>query len=239
MNGMFLKRLTALLTALLLLGVLAGCGSGETAPTAEDPPSESVSAPEGNVLYRPSSVNYSPPGNTYMPPTDEDGFLVVTMPSSIIEIAGITAEELAADFRAAAPPDERITDIRPNEDGSADYLFTPEQFEIFKRDTYDTGCYEYGSGSFPQSVKTVEYTEIDENGIPWAAVVSVDYAVYTESPMNELLGYTYAMAWPANYIGQYQIFSGVPADSWNVHMTMKNADTGEILLEQDFPAREQ
>jgi len=218
---------------LLVLGSLSGCGDKENSTGDGE-------ATHGNHSeYRPSSVNYTPPVNSYTPPVNEDGYIAVTMPSSIIDIAGITAMELADDFKNADPPDERVTDIQANEDGSADYLFTPEQFEIFKKDTYDTGCYEYGVGSFPESIKTVEYTSIDESGIPWAAVVTVDYALYTGSPMNELLSYTYGVAWPANYIGQYQIFCGIPGDEWAVHVTVKDADSGEVILENDFPARDE
>ena len=220
------------LSLLLLLGSLAGCGGK---------PQEDVSNANGsnnNAEYRPSSMNYVSPTNSYTPTTNEDGYIVITMPTSIIGISGATASELAADFQSAVPPDKRITDIVANNDGTADYFFTPEQFEQFKKDTYDSGCYAYGVGSFPQSIKTVEYTEIDENGIPWAAVVTIDLALYTASDMDALLGYSYGVAWPANYIGQYQIFCGVPGDEWAVHVTVKDADSGEVISEHDFPTRD-
>ena len=220
------------LSLVLLLGSLAGCGDQpqEEASVADGPNTPS----DDNIEYRPSSVNYVLPTNSYTPDANADGYVVVTMPSSIIRLSGATASELAADFHSADPPDERITDIVANEDGTADYLFTPEQFEHFKKDTYDTGCYAYGVGNFPQSIKTVEYTEIDENGIPWAAVVTMDAALYTASDMDTLLGYSYGVAWPANYMGQYQILCGVPGDEWAVHVTMKDDNTGEIILEEDF-----
>ena len=225
------------LSLLLLLGLLAGCGGK---PQEDASGADGANTPsDNNTEYRPSSVNYVSPTNSYTPTTNEDGYIVITMPTSIIGISGATASELAADFQSAVPPDKRITDIVANNDGTADYFFTPEQFEQFKKDTYDSGCYAYGVGSFPQSIKTVEYTEIDENGIPWAAVVTIDLALYTASDMDALLGYSYGVAWPANYIGQYQIFCGVPGDEWAVHVTVKDADSGEVISEHDFPARDE
>ena len=224
------KRLAAFSAALLLiLGALSGCGKKEEAPGVDGAASGDSSE------YRPSPVNYVPPSNGYVPPENEEGYIVVTMPISIIEISGATASELAEDFHSAEPPDGRITDIAANEDGSADYLFTLEQFERFKKDTYDSGCYAYGTGTFPESIKTVEYTNIDEDGIPWAAVATIDRELYAKSQIDELLGYTYGVAWPANYIGQYQIFCGIPGDEWSAHVILKDADTGEVLLESDFP----
>ena len=39
------------------------------------------------------------------------------------------------------------------------------------------------------------------------------------------------------YIGMYQIFCGVPGDEWAVHVTVKDADSGEVISEHDFPTR--
>jgi len=36
-------------------------------------------------------------------------------------------------------------------------------------------------------------------------------------------------------IGRYQIMCGVPADEWAVHVTVKDADTEEVIAEGDFP----
>ena len=93
------------LSLLLLLGSLAGCGDQpqEEASIADGPNTPS----DDNIEYRPSSVNYVLPTNSYTPDTNADGYVVVTMPSSIIRLSGATASELAADFHSADPPDER------------------------------------------------------------------------------------------------------------------------------------
>jgi len=47
------------------------------------------------------------------------------------------------------------------------------------------------------------------------------------------------MAWPANYIGQYQISFGVSDDERAVHVTVKDSDSGEVISEHDFPTRDE
>lgn len=49
----------------------------------------------------------------------------------------------------------------------------------------------------------------------------------------------YATVWPATYLGQYQIFCGIPGDEWAVHVTVKDAETGEVISETDFPTRDE
>lgn len=39
---------------------------------------------------------------------------------------------------------------------------------------------------------------------------------------------------PYTMIGRYQIMCGIPAGEWAVHVTVKDAGSGEIILEQDF-----
>lgn len=154
---------------------------------------------------------------------------------------GNTADEIIAQFQnteqynheGEIPPNERITEVTANEDGTVNYWFTPEQFEAFKRTTYDTGRFQYGFGDFP-SVKRAEYAEIDDAGIPWEVVTFVDAEEYQEKlPISSL----FATVWPATYLGQYQIFCGVSADEWAVHVTVKDEESGKITAEQDFPIR--
>ena len=35
-------------------------------------------------------------------------------------------------------------------------------------------------------------------------------------------------------IGRYQIMCGVPVGEWSVHVTVRDAGSGEVILEQDF-----
>lgn len=111
------KRIALALSLLLLAGSLAGCGGK---------PQEDASGVEG-------------PTNTYTPPVNEDGYIVVTMPITLN--GGNTAEELEAEHKKAIAnmSEEEIkqlfySDITANEDGSFNYILTPEQYLNFKRD---------------------------------------------------------------------------------------------------------
>ena len=123
-----------------------------------------------------------------------------------------------------------------NEDGSVNYIFLPEQFETYKTQLYDAGRFQYYFGSFPASIQSAEYPETDDAGIPWKINVYVNKDDYEANlPISSL----FATVWPATYLGQYQIFCGVPGDEWAVHVTVKDADTGEVISEHDFPTRDE
>lgn len=179
--------------------------------------------------------------NTYTPPLDENGHITIDMPITLM--GGNTAEEVIEQFKNSeqynhegeVAPEQRITDIIANSDGTIKYIFTKEQFEAYKETTYNTGCFKYGFGSFP-SIQTAEYTQIDESGIPWGIIVKVDSVEYES---NQPLSSLYATVWPATYLGQYQIFCGVTGDDWAVHVIVKDAETDDILTESDFPSREE
>lgn len=179
--------------------------------------------------------------NDYVPPVNEDGYIVVNFPATVL--GGSTAEETAEGFRddeffenaGLTPMTERVTDVIANEDGSVNYIFTPEQYEPFKKDTYKVPLYQY-TGGFPDSIKSGQYTDIDAEGIPWGVEVLVDKAAYEE---DAFVSSIFATVWPATYLGQYQILCGVDGDEWTAHITVKDADTGEVISESDFPTRDE
>ena len=207
------------LSLLLLLGSLAGCGGK---------PQEDVSGADG-------------PTNTYTPPVNGDGYIVVTMPITLT--GGNTAEELESQHQAliAGMSEEEIsklywTNITANEDGSFNYILTPEQFQRIKETSYMSGkLIDAATNTFPQEfIKAAEYADVDEAGIPWTLVVSVDRKAYESFT---LVNSYYVTLSPAIYIGMYQIFCGVPGEEWAAHVTVKDADTGEVISEHDFPTR--
>ena len=207
------------LSLLLLLGSLAGCGGK---------PQEDASSADG-------------PTNTYTPPVNGDGYIVVTMPITLT--GGNTAEELESQHQAliAGMSEEEIsklywTNITANEDGSFNYILTPEQFQRIKETSYMSGkLIDAATNTFPQKfIKAAEYADVDEAGIPWTLVASVDRKAYESFT---LVNSYYVTLSPAIYIGMYQIFCGVPGDEWAVHVTVKDADTGEVISEHDFPTR--
>ena len=94
------------LPLLLLLGSLAGCG-GE--------PQEDASGAGGST-------------NTYTLPVNEDGYIVVEIPVTLM--GGNSAEDVIAEFQNSAQydhegevaPMEHVTDITANADGSVNYI---------------------------------------------------------------------------------------------------------------------
>lgn len=83
-------------------------------------------------------------------------------------------------------------------------------------------------------IKDAEYTEIDENGVPWGLTVWVDGKAYTSFALVNSYSVTLG---PAVYMGMFQIFSGISGDKWSVQVTVKDAETDEVISETDFPTR--
>ena len=215
------KGVAFALSLLLLLGSLAGCGGK---------PQEDVSGTDE-------------PSSSYTPPINEDGYIVVKMPVTLS--GGNTAKQLEAQHQAkiAGMSKEEIeqlfwSDVTANKDGSFNYIFTPEQFQRTKEMSYMSGkLIDAATNTFPQEfIKAAEYADIDEAGVPWTLVVSVDRKTYESFT---LVNSFYVTVSPATYIGMYQIFCGVPGDEWAVHVTVKDADSGEVISEHDFPTRDE
>ncbi len=207
------------LSLLLLLGSLAGCGGK---------PQEDASGADE-------------PSSSYTPPTNGDGYIVVTMPVTLS--GGNTAKQLEAQHQTkiAGMSKEEIeqlswSDVTANKDGSFNYIFTPEQFQRTKETAYMAGrLIDAATNTFPQEfIKAAEYADIDEAGIPWTLIVSVDRKTYESFT---LVNSYYVTLTPAIYIGMYQVLCGVPGDEWAVHVTVKDADSDEVISEHDFPTR--
>ena len=158
------------------------------------------------------------PTNTYTPPTNEDGYIVVNLP------IGSTNESSAFYW----------TSVEKNENGGFDYTFTPEQFQKTKQALFlhaklinpETSAYKEGF------IRDTVYENVDENGIPWALEVYVDRALY-ESP-KEINAFWLTTS-VSVYMRLYQIFCGVPSDEYRANLTVKDADTDEIIAEFTLP----
>lgn len=218
-----LQKGTALaLSLLLLLGSLAGCGG----------------TPQGDV------PGVDGPAHTYAPPVNEDGYIVIAMPKTLL--GGKTAKELEEEDKAsrAAITDEETlkkafySALLANEDGTFSYYFTPEQYPRFQAGLYWLGCLRdpYTAEISQEFVTAADYTDIDENGIPWGLDVSVDAATYHSL---EMWYSAVAAVTPAICLGRYQVLCGIPGDEWAVHVTVRDADTGEVISEYDFPTRDE
>ena len=43
---------------------------------------------------------------------------------------------------------------------------------------------------------------------------------------------------PMTIIGRYQLMCSVPTDEWAMHVTLRDAETEEVVAEGDFPMEE-
>ena len=182
------------------------------------------------------------PANPYLPPIGADGYFTATFPPSLL--GNMTPEELVEDFQKDAEtaakqgltPDQfpSFRNLTANGDGSVTYSFTEEQYRRSK-ETY----YSWGLRILPEMfgldpaevVKGLEYDRVDANGIPWGVTVRVDRtALQDQGTFTEFV----SQLVPYSMIGRYQIMCGVPAGEWAVHVTVKDAGSGDIILEQDF-----
>ncbi len=208
-------------------------------PTAETPPAL-LTCFEGETSFQPT------PANAYLPPANEEGYLIATFPPALL--GNETAEELEASFReelASAgdmTPEELEAAIYwsgviANEDGSVSYYFTPEQYQRTKRMYYLWGAKTIDEEVFgfdpSEIVKRLEYSDVDERGVPWAVTAWVDQAYFRDG--GAFSGFVAGFV-PMTIIGRYQIMCGVPAEEWSVHVTVRDADTGEAIAESDLPA---
>ncbi len=222
MGRTFFYRTAALVLVLTLLaGCLTGCGK----KMVENVPGQT-----------------SKPGSGYTPPVNEEGYLVVTMPQTLL--GGKTAEELEqedkADRAAASAEDLKTalwSELRANEDGSFSYYMTQEQYEKLRAFYYWAGCLRdpFTVEIAEDYIAGADYSDFDENGIPWGLVVSVDGETYYSL---EIWYSAMVSAAPAVWLGRYQVLCGVPGEEWAVHVTVKNAENGEVIFENDFPTRE-
>ena len=173
---------------------------------------------------------------------NEDGYIVINMPKTLL--GGKTAQELeAADKTARAEIKDEETLNRTvysallaNEDGTFSYYLTPEQYPEFQAGLYWLGCLRdpYTAEISQDFVTAADYADFDENGIPWGLIVSVDAETYHSLEMWYSVLVTVT---PAICLGRYQVLCGIPGDKWAVHVTVKDADTGEVISEHDFPTR--
>ena len=181
-------------------------------------------------------------GNTYTPPVNEDGYIVITMPKTLL--GGKTAQELEAADKAdreaaddGSPAAALWSALLANEDGTFSYYLTQEQYSGLQAAYYWLGCLRnpYTAEISEQIVTQADYTDFDENGIPWGLTVSVDAETYysLEIWYSALVTVT-----PAIFLGRYQVLKGVPGDEWAVHVTVKDSESGEIILENSFPTRD-
>lgn len=211
-------------------------------PMAETPPAL-MTCFEGETSFQTAAAN------TYLPPANEDGYLVATFPPELLgnetpeEIVAAYQEDLEKARNEMAPEELEAarywSDVTANEDGSVSYYFTPEQYQKTKKGYYAWGIRVVDENVFgfnpSDIVKRLDYTEVDKDGIPWAVTAWVDQAYFQSGGTFSDFVASFV---PMTMIGRYQIMCGVPAEEWAVHVMVRDAATENILYEGDFPTRD-
>ncbi len=210
-------------------------------PMAETPPAL-LTCFEGETSFKPT------PGNAYLPPANEEGYLIATFPPALL--GNETPEELVDSFREDLESADGMTpeeleaaiywsDVTANEDGSVSYYFTPEQYQRTKRMYYLWGTRVIDEEVFgfnpSEIVKRLEYADADERGVPWSVTAWVDQTYFRNGGTFSSFVASFV---PMTIIGRYQIMCGVPVEEWAVHVTVRDADTEEAIAEGDFGAGE-
>lgn len=210
-------------------------------PMAETPPAL-LTCFDGETSFQTAAAN------PYLPPVGEDGYLVATFPPELL--GNETPEEIVAAFqedlekaRNEMTPEELEaarywSDVVANEDGSVSYYFTPEQYQRTKKGYYAMGIRVIDENVFgfnpSDIVKRLEYNDVDETGIPWEVTAWVNQAYFQSGGTFSDFVASFV---PMTLIGRYQIMCGVPAEEWAVHVTVRDADTENVLYEEDFPEK--
>lgn len=179
------------------------------------------------------------PGDAYLPPADAAGLCVFTVPPSLL--GNRAPQELVEEWRealeSAGPEDlekSAWTELRDNGDGTVSYLLTPEQYQRMKRSYYVWGTRIWPEmfGMDPgEIVRRISYEGFDGDGIPRGLGVWIDRDAFADGgSFSDFI----ARFVPVTVIGRYQIMCGVPAGEWGLHVTMRDAETEEVLAELDY-----
>lgn len=218
-----IKRFLAVLSCSAILVTMGACGDS------------TIDAPSQTTTLQSPGVSTSIPVSDDVtmvdvePKISEDGLVRVTIPENLL---GGNSADKAYDL---TDPEERdifyeyFTDYTANEDGTATYVFTPEQFETYRSNMFKYG---YMHVTLPDSaIKNVIY----HDNMMYEITVYVDRAAYEAAGLDALLARQAANMSLAMYAGTYQVLSYIPMDEWHTKITVTDNDTGDIISETDFP----
>lgn len=223
-----MKRILAILMAVMLLLALAACGGGKTEPTGAPATQAPTSAPETPAPTEAPAPSEAPatPAPTEAPEApavDPAGTVdvdkgkdtvTITIPADFLDAEG-SEEEILAEAQ-----EEGINDVVINDDGSITYTMTKEKHEELLAEM---------AGEIDDTIKEVvegeeadpTYKAITHNSDYSQFEMAVDPTLYEESGGSfNALSFTLLGAY-------YQAYAGNP-DAGCV-VTVKNAETGEEI----------
>ena len=208
-----MKRVLALLTALVMGLSLAACTGAPSAPTSSAAPSSAASGAASEDAASSSTGDLN----------DLDGLEVdknlfdveITLPADLV--GETTQEELEAQSIASG-----VYSVTLNEDGSATYVMSKAQHAQLLKDMADSI-----HQSFAEMVGSEDYpnvTDISAND---------DFTVFTVTTTSTELTLQESFSVIGFYLygGLYGAFAG--EEPANIHVDFVNADTGDIISSAD------
>lgn len=206
-----MKRVLALLTALVMGLSLAACTGAPSAPTSSAAPSSAASGAASEDA--PGASQSSSTGGLEV---EENLFDVeITLPADLV--GETTQEELEAQSIASG-----VYSVTLNEDGSATYVMSKAQHAQLLKDMADSI-----HQSFAEMVGSEDYpnvTDISAND---------DFTVFTVTTTSTELTLQESFSVIGFYLygGLYGAFAG--EEPANIHVDFVNADTGDIISSAD------
>ena len=191
---------------LLMLSFISGCGKTLEAPPLL--PENSVSSPKDEIPFSPN----------------EEGYIEVVLPKNLL--GGKDAQGVIEDFNKSNMLGENglVFDIFANPDGTATYVFTPDQFTAYRSAMYSNARETlYDLDSFVSAEYPDEMME--------TITVSVDEKPYASSVLDR----NWLHSALAAYAGTYQVLCGVPQDEWTCTITILDNATRKTIRETTFP----
>lgn len=210
-----MKRLIALVLCLALALSLAACGKKEENPS-------STNSQTSTVQQENSESGSSGTNGQATTIQRENGEVILTMSKDMLEIAGISADDMLASTNDA----DRIT---KNDDGSVTCKITEDEYnqllstlketidetiQAIKDDETIAGC-----------VKDITYT--DDVG---EIVVTAEKEAFENSITAAMIAPTLGL-----YGMMYQMYTGVPSEEIKCTVAVKDSSTGEEFQSVTYP----
>jgi hypothetical protein len=171
----------------------------------------------GSIFGRSTNVNELP--------VNEDGLFEVIIPQNLFGGKDKTAEDVISEFLSNPEHQTILTNAVKNEDGSVTISLTSRQLDTHKNNTYEN----------VKNIQGIAVEPVTEVIIENELLTEITVLVVTDLYMRSWVDRWMCNSLVAFSAGMYQVLSGIPSDEWHATITIKDADTGEIISITDFP----
>ena len=214
-----MKKLTAIVLALVMLLAFAACsnnGTEEETTTDETTAAVTETGTEDTDTTRENLFDNEPV-------TNEDGDVVITCPPSFYDEDNPPSEELTDEQK-----EQGFKQAIANEDGSLSYIISADKYESVK-----TQNIEDITSSLAQYSETTEYI----NKVGASEDFSVINIQVDEEGFNSDLS-ALAYVWEIGLYGELaQVFAGVAPDKLSVDVIITDAETGDVINAAHYPEK--